>query len=196
MFIKILLLASLLALAYGQTMEDCNLMFKQCANDAYQRAFEDRYNKPKPNQQKITQRPKPQHDANDLTDDNIGICLNEHNKLRAKHGVPPMKRPSDELEAYAKKRGAELAATDNFSHPANSKYGENLFMGYGKEYNCKDALEAWYDEIKDYNFNNPGFKSGTGHFTQVVWKDAKEVACAITKSPKTKYTYVVVSIVT
>lgn len=126
------------------------------------------------------------NDAND--------CLAAHNKFRAAHGVPPLKAPSAELEAYANKRGLELATSDKFSHPANSPYGENLFMGYGKVYTCTDAVQAWYDEIKDYNFNNPGFSSATGHFTAVVWKDTTQVACSVTKSKKTGYSYVVVSI--
>ena len=37
----------------------------------------------------------------------------------------------------------------------------------GTELTGKYATDMWYEEIKDYNFNNPGFKSGTGHFTQV-----------------------------
>lgn len=36
----------------------------------------------------------------------------------------------------------------------------------------------WYDEIKDYNFNNPGSFGGTGHFTQVVWAGSLEMGVA------------------
>lgn len=35
----------------------------------------------------------------------------------------------------------------------------------------------WGEERKSYNFDNGGFSSGTGHFTQVVWKDTKKVGC-------------------
>lgn len=36
----------------------------------------------------------------------------------------------------------------------------------------------WYDEIKDYNFKNPGNFGGTGHFTQVVWVASQEMGVA------------------
>ena len=137
-----------------------------------------------------TKRPSQSADSENELDD----CLAAHNKFRAAHGVPALKAPSAELQAYADKRGLELATTDKFAHSANSPYGENLFMGYGKDYTCADAVQAWYDEIKDYNFKNPGFSSATGHFTAVVWKDTTQVACAVTKSKKTGYSYVVVSI--
>lgn len=33
----------------------------------------------------------------------------------------------------------------------------------------------WYNEIEKYDYSNPRFVSGTGHFTQVVWKNSKQV---------------------
>ena len=37
----------------------------------------------------------------------------------------------------------------------------------------------WYDEVKNYDFNHPGFSMSTGHFTQVVWKGSKQLGCGI-----------------
>ena len=37
----------------------------------------------------------------------------------------------------------------------------------------------WYDEVKNYNYNNPVFSGSTGHFTQVVWKSSTKLGCGI-----------------
>lgn len=34
-------------------------------------------------------------------------------------------------------------------------------------------VSSWYSEIQYYNFSNPVYSSGTGHFTQVVWLDSQ-----------------------
>lgn len=47
----------------------------------------------------------------------------------------------------------------------------------------KKATNQWYSEIKDYNFEKPGFNGKTGHFTQVVWKNSKEVGFGVAKAP-------------
>lgn len=41
----------------------------------------------------------------------------------------------------------------------------------------------WYEEINKYRFNNPGFSSGTGHFTQLVWVGSREIGVAKAASP-------------
>ena len=34
----------------------------------------------------------------------------------------------------------------------------------------------WHSEIKNYDFQQPGFTSGTGHFTVRVWKNTKKIS--------------------
>ncbi|KAF6730593.1 Golgi-associated plant pathogenesis-related protein 1 [Oryzias melastigma] len=51
----------------------------------------------------------------------------------------------------------------------------------------KEAVEAWYSEIKDYNFAKPGFQSGTGHFTQVVWKNSTELGVGMATDGKSVF---------
>ncbi len=52
-----------------------------------------------------------------------------------------------------------------------------------------EATDAWYNEIKLYNFNRPGFSMSTGHFTQVVWKGSQKLGAgfAITRDGKSLY---------
>jgi len=44
----------------------------------------------------------------------------------------------------------------------------------------KKPVQDWYDEIKYYDYMNNTCEEGQmcGHYTQVVWKDTKEVGCA------------------
>jgi hypothetical protein len=54
--------------------------------------------------------------------------------------------------------------------------GENLAMHSNTQLigGTNVATQMWYDEVTNpgYDFKNQGFSSGTGHFTQVVWKDS------------------------
>jgi hypothetical protein len=69
-----------------------------------------------------------------------------------------------------------LVSNDEFKHSGNNLYGENLayFQGYGRDTMglIKKAIDLWYDEIKLYDFKNPGFSHATGHFTCLVWKSS------------------------
>lgn len=71
-----------------------------------------------------------------------------------------------------------------------SKYGENIYMSGNLKLSDSDAVKSattkWFDENKDYKFNNL-FSSVTGHFTQVVWKSSKYLGIGIARSDKGVY---------
>ena len=82
---------------------------------------------------------------------------------------------------------------------SGAKYGENLFWASAsirktkkstdKEWTVHKSsqnvdsakpVQDWYDEISFYNYEKNTCKKGEmcGHYTQVVWKDSKEVGSA------------------
>ena len=116
--------------------------------------------------------------------------LNKHNELRKKHGVPPVTL-NKELCDIAEKYSKYLASIRTLEHSKN-KYkgeslGENIYMCFGSDCTGSNMTQAWYDEINDYNFKKPGWKSGTGHFTQVIWAATKEVGFGYSKASDNSY---------
>jgi uncharacterized protein YkwD len=93
-----------------------------------------------------------------------------HNQYRSLHGVPNVTW-NQTLADYA----ANYATQCSTSHSGSPDYGENL--AYGGYTNPSYYIYLWYDEIKSYDFNNPGFSTTTGHFTQVVWADSLQIGC-------------------
>jgi hypothetical protein len=43
-------------------------------------------------------------------------------------------------------------------------------------------VDSWYNEIHHYDFNQPGFRPDTGHFTQVVWQSSQELGMGIAQA--------------
>ena len=48
------------------------------------------------------------------------------------------------------------------------------------------ATDDWYSEIKMYNFKKD-YQNGTGHFTQLVWKETEEVGFGVANKGSTYY---------
>ncbi|XP_078362793.1 Golgi-associated plant pathogenesis-related protein 1-like isoform X2 [Oculina patagonica] len=113
-------------------------------------------------------------------------CLRAHNAKRAQHGASPLVWDAG-LAKEAQDWADHLADIERMEHAQGTGEGENLYeiwITNKQDATCPDAVQAWYDEIKDYNFNNPGFSGATGHFTQVVWKGTKKVGVAVATASK------------
>jgi len=112
-------------------------------------------------------------------------ALATHNKYRAKHKASSLKWNAS-MATEAQNWADKLADTGQFAHssPQERKNdGENIYMTVGKpEIGGGEAVDAWYSEIKDYDFDNDRFAGNTGHFTQVVWKGTKELGMGFSKS--------------
>lgn len=97
------------------------------------------------------------------------------NAYRAKHNSPPLLW-DDTISAFAQEYSLYLVTHNLFQHSNKEGYGENLayFQGYPNEMMTliKKSIDLWYDEIKLYNFNYPGYSPSTGHFTCLVWKSS------------------------
>lgn len=101
-------------------------------------------------------------------------ALIKHNEYRARHDTPPLVW-SNALQASAQ------SWVDNckFEH-SSAAYGENLALGHPS---IDAAIQAWYNELKNYNYASPGFSYNTGHFTQVIWKNSQRLGCALGNCP-------------
>ena len=119
--------------------------------------------------------------------------LYAHNKIRAKHNVPPLIW-SKKLEDYSMQWAKQLSQNnkcDMYHRSGTPPFGENLYRstaivwGDGKrEINpvtIKEVVKAWTDEEKWYNYKTNSCQPGAlcGHYTQAVWKSTTEVGCAM-----------------
>ena len=118
------------------------------------------------------------------------VLLSQHNKYRKRHGVGELTL-DNELIKLAQDYSAVLAYnTDKYYiAPSGNKnknkeiVGENIFTCTSilKE-NCytdgsTKPVDDWYNEIKKYNYSDPGFTIDTAHFTQVIWKGTSKMGC-------------------
>jgi glioma pathogenesis-related protein 2 len=111
-------------------------------------------------------------------------ALQQHNVYQIKHGVPPLVL-SPQLNEVAQQHVAQLARTNQLVHSAQEHYGENLYASHASDSTPprpEAVVDSWYNEIQHYDFNQPGFRPDTGHFTQVVWKASHELGMGIAQA--------------
>lgn len=106
-------------------------------------------------------------------------CLKAHNEYRKKHGTPPLTL-SPKLCIISQNWADHLFKNQLFEHSTIQEYGENIFnytsTRTDRVLKGNEPVDSWYDEIKMYHFGQePKPNSGTGHFTQVIWRDSMEL---------------------
>lgn len=119
-------------------------------------------------------------------------ALSEHNIYRNFHRSPAMTQSSS-ANKTAQDYAETILSTGVFIHGSYEQRngaGENLYYTFSQfpldpEDLAARAVGAWYEEVEDYDYNNPGFSVDTGHFTQVVWKSTTQLGCGVAQGPKT-----------
>lgn len=113
--------------------------------------------------------------AEGIAPSELKTILSLHNSYRAQHCVPPLTW-SAELAAAAQKWAGKCWIGHDTKR---GSVGENI--AWGGERTAASAVDAWYEEVDDYDHRRPGFASSTAHFTQMIWRDTKQIGCGVAK---------------
>ncbi|KAL5990818.1 hypothetical protein ACLOJK_011723 [Asimina triloba] len=104
--------------------------------------------------------------------------VDAHNSARKDVGVPPLKwdtKLANFARAYSTQRRQDCALV----HSPSLRYGENIFIGDGPNWRGRDAVAAWVDEKKWYNYStNSCSGPDCTHYTQIVWRTTQSLGCA------------------
>ena len=96
-------------------------------------------------------------------------ALRLHNAYRARHNAPPLTW-STALQSTAQAWSNQC----RFEHGGAEGAGQNLGL---KQLNVIALIDQFYDEVRVYH--RPQFSLAAGHFTQLVWKETRELGCAV-----------------
>ncbi|XP_078361336.1 Golgi-associated plant pathogenesis-related protein 1-like [Oculina patagonica] len=112
--------------------------------------------------------------------------LQAHNRYRSLHHSPPLNW-SEGLATEAQAIAQSLVAQDLHSGRKDSAMdlGQNLAKLAGSMA-CEDAGEIatnlWYSQAKNYSYSDPRLNADTDTFTQVIWRETKEVGIGCARS--------------
>lgn len=119
--------------------------------------------------------------------------LESHNSFREILDIEPLTY-SSELEASATRWAKTISGSNSLQHSkGRNKIGENLAMGTKGVHNATTLIELWTNEKKYYkngkfpSVSTNGNWQSVAHYTQIIWRNTKEVGCAIAENNKNKF---------
>ena len=112
-----------------------------------------------------------------------------HNAWRAKVGVPALRWSADLADTARSWAGTLAGGRCRLEH-SDEAFGENLFFASALRSGGRPQLlqvrpgqvvGAWASESVDYSYASNSCARGKecGHYTQIVWKDTREVGCGM-----------------
>lgn len=121
--------------------------------------------------------------------------LDAHNAWRAELGIEPL-RWADDLAAGAQQWANYLAAArgcemEHSRSESRQKTGENLYWASPIRWTsgrvelqtvaAAEVLKSWGSEREDYDATNNVCAPGKqcGHYTQVMWRNTRDLGCAM-----------------
>lgn len=114
------------------------------------------------------------------------IWLEAHNHARAEFGSEPLVW-SRSLEEQARDYAEHLARKERLQHSDRSEregQGENLWMGTKRRYSPVSMIDTFVSEKRYFKagqfprVSTTGNWGDVGHYTQIVWRETREVGCA------------------
>jgi hypothetical protein len=118
--------------------------------------------------------------------------LIEHNRARDEARVRPLAWSSKlarEAQAWADVLARE-GRMRHSTHAESGGAGENLWMGSAGHYGPDRMIGAFVGEKQFYvhaafpRVSRTGRWEDVGHYTQVVWRDTREVGCAVARGAR------------
>ena len=116
--------------------------------------------------------------------------LTAHNKYRVDLDLNELVW-SKNLENSSQKWADKLISRNLFEH-SNTENGENIFMIMGRDASTIEVVDDWASEKEYFNYKTRKCIKNCcdfvdccphecGHYTQIIWRDTKEVGCAVSK---------------
>lgn len=113
-----------------------------------------------------------------LSASDAAALLDLHNAWREKYNVPPLVW-DDTVAVVAQDWAGQIAASGDFAHRPNNKFGENIWAGTTGFFGPSSVVNSWGSEVSDYDFatNTCAAGKACGHFTQLVWARTTKLGC-------------------
>jgi pathogenesis-related protein 1 len=104
--------------------------------------------------------------------------LREHNAIRARLHEQPLVW-SDELAEAARHWADTLINSRSLRHDGDHTHGQNIFAITRGSATVAFVVHAWAEEASSYDYTQNVCTAMCGHYTQLVWRDTREVGCAV-----------------